>query len=374
MKARQFIAALLSLFFFAGASLAGDLVVIGDSVSAPSNAGAWNAGQGYGALVASRAGLTEVNLAASGATTVQRSGAPYIHDQWAAAIARNPKPVGIIAQPGENDIYYNPGVAAFKAQLDADVAAALAAGIPVTLNTPFHRQIPSSWYATALPYVQAIREVGAARNVPVVDVFAWFAQLSLCDPNYSTYFYTGDAINAHPTVAGQSVIASLFQLPQYASAVGYSPPPPAPIAQIPVMTAATTAGVTITGNDLNSTGTTTSAPVWLSAASPAYTIQWNQSGGGWLAVQFPSPFVPSAWSMRARPDNVTYAPKTRTLQGWNGTSWDNLDQVTNEPAWALGETRMRNVSTGIAYSLYRFNITASQGGTYLQWREPQIYR
>lgn len=360
-----------------GQAMAGDLVIIGDSVSAPSNAGAWNSGQGYGALIASRAGLTEINLAVSGATSVQRSGTPYIHDQWAAAIARSPKPAGIIAQVGENDIYWNPGVAAFKGQVDADVAAALAAGIPVTLNTTFHRQIPSSWYATAMPYVQAIREIGAARGVVVVDVFAWFSQLSLCDPNYTSYFYTGDGINAHPTVAGQLQIASLFSMPQYASAVGYSPPaPPPPVTgpAIPVMTAATTDGVTITGNDLNSTGTTTSAPVWMSAASPAYAIQWNQSGGGWMNVQFPSAFVPVSYAMRARIESSNYAPKSRTFQGWNGTAWDVLDQVTNEAAWSAGEVRTRQLSTVNAYSIYRLNVTASQGGTYLQWREPQIYR
>lgn len=357
--------------------MAGDLVIIGDSVSAPSNAGAWVQGQGYGAIVASRSGMTEINLAVSGATSVQRASTPYIHDQWAAAIARTPKPAGIIAQIGENDIYWNPGVAAFKAQVDADVAAALAAGIPVTLNTTFHRQIPSSWYANAAPYVQAVREIGAARGVVVVDVFAWFAQLALTDAAYSSYFYTGDGINAHPTVAGQSVIASLFQLPQYSGAVGYSvpaPPPPAPIPAIPTMTAATTDGVTITGNDLNSTGTTTSAPVWMIRSNPAYTIQWNQGGGGWMEAQFPSAFVPKSYSMRARPDTAQYAPKSRTFQGWNGAGWDNLDQVSNEAAWSAGETRLQVITTTNAYSRYRINVTASQGGTYLQWREPQIYK
>jgi lysophospholipase L1-like esterase len=359
--------------------VAGELVIIGDSVSAPANPGAWPAGQGYGALVAARGGLTEVNLAVSGATSVQRPGVPWKHDQWMAAIARSPKPVGIIAQLGENDIYWQPPVAEFKAQIDADVAAALAAGIPVTLNTAFHRQIPSSWYRAALPYMQAIREVGAARGLVVVDVFAWFAQLALCDPNYLSYFYTGDGINAHPTVAGQAVIASLFQLPQYANAVGYSAPPPPLIATVPLMTAATTAGVTITGNDLNSTGTTSSAPVWMSAADPAYTIQFNQGGTGWIAIQYPSPFVARAYSLRADPRTVAgaqaHAPKTRTLQGWNGSAWVDLEQVIIEGGWTAGERRQRDLAGGLAaFSLYRLNVTASQSGTYLQLRELQIFR
>ena len=212
---------MLLFLVLAGEAGAVDLVIIGDSVSALSDDGAWSAGQGYGALVASRSGMTEVNLAVSGARVSD------MHAQWKEAIARNPKPAGIIAQLGENDIYWQTDLAAFKSQIESDVSAALAAGIPVTLNTTFHRQIPSSWYLRAMPYVQTVREVAAAHNLVVVDVFAWFAQLSLTDPNYASYFYTGDGINAHPTVAGQAQIASLFQMPQHANAVGYSPPPPA---------------------------------------------------------------------------------------------------------------------------------------------------
>lgn len=349
-----------TLLMFSLPATAADVAIIGNSVSAPSDAGAWSPGQGYGAIVAARMGMTEVNLAASGATVVPVTGEPNMLDQFDAALARSPLPSIIIVQPGENDIFWQNDIATFKSTLNAKVAAARASGITVWLNTPFHRE-SGIWYRAASDYVQAIRDIAAANGCQLNDIFGLFSDLNLTDASFSTYFYTGDGIFAHPTVYGQLLIADRI--------LGH-----AAIPQIPVMTAATTSGVTLTGNDLNSTGTITSAPVWMIDASPAYTIQWNQSGGGWIEAQFPSAFVPYSYSLRTRTEAnaQTVAPKTRTFQGWNGSSWDDLDQVTNEPAWLQGERRTRLINTATAYSRYRVNDTASQGGTYLQYRELQI--
>lgn len=337
-----------------------DIVIIGDSVSAPSDTGAWSAGQGYGAIIAFRLGMTEINLAQSGATVVSVGAEPTMQSQWDAALARSPLPSKIIVQPGENDAYWQTDISAFTSTLDGQVSSALALGIPVEIHTMFHRQ-SVAWYRQAPDYVNAVKSIAAKYNCKLVDVFGFFSELSLTDASFNSYFYTGDGINAHPTVYGQLLIASLDH--------------DIPIPQIPIMTAATTDGVTITGNDLNSTGTLTSAPVWNIAASPAYSIQWNQEGSGWVQVQFPTSFVPFSYSVRTRMEAnaQAYAPLTQTFQGWNGSSWDSLDQVTSEPAWLQGERRTRLVNAG-SYSLYRLNITASQGGTYLQMREFQIYK
>lgn len=263
-------------------AMSADLVIIGDSISAPSDAGAWTIGQGYGALIASRTGMTEVNYAASGATVVPTAGAPSdMQAQWTSALARSPKPAGIIMMAGSNDTYWQTDVATFQSKIDGWVSSALTAGIPVTLVTTFPRQIPSSWFQHVMPYVQVIRAVGAARNVVVVDAFAWFAQLSLTDSNYAAYTYTGDSINAHPTAAGQLQIASLFSMPQYANAVGYSPPTPPP--SVTIWNASDkSAAVSISGDGL--TASTSAADVGIRSTSGKSSGKWfakfQQAAGG----------------------------------------------------------------------------------------------
>jgi hypothetical protein len=39
-----------------------------------------------------------------------------------------------------------------------------------------------------------------------------------------------------------------------------------------------------------------------------------------------------------------------------------------------GETRTRNIAGSAAYSLFRVNVTASQSGTVLQYRQLQIFK
>jgi lysophospholipase L1-like esterase len=188
-----------------GPSGGGDLVGIGDSVTAPARAGAWSLGEGWLALLAAETGMTERNLAVSGMNTAQ------MQPQWDAALAMG---LGrgdlIIVMPGENDIPGTP-VASMQATLDAQVASAVIAGVPVTLVTPWIYD-HSSYLPTVRDYVQAIKTVAAKYRMPCVDVFEAICTIKVTDPAlYSTLCHP----DGHPTIAGHAWVKSLFALPQH---------------------------------------------------------------------------------------------------------------------------------------------------------------
>jgi lysophospholipase L1-like esterase len=181
------------------------LVGIGDSVTAPTRAGGWSAGEGWLALLAAETGMTELNLAVSGMNTAQ------MQPQWNAALAMG---LGrgdlIIAMPGENDIPGTP-VASMQATLDAQVASAVIAGISVTLVTPWIYD-HSSYLPNVRDYVQAIKAVAAKYRVPYVDVFEAICTVKVTNPSLYATLCNPDG---HPTVAGHAWIKSLFDLPQH---------------------------------------------------------------------------------------------------------------------------------------------------------------
>src|SRR4030095_15461468 len=65
------------------------------------------------------------------------------------------------------------------------------------------------------------------------------------------------------------------------------------------------------------------------------------SGGDWLSVDVGSSYLLNAYSIAITTvPEATRAPKTWTMEGSNdGSTWAVLDTVTNQTAWATGETR-----------------------------------
>lgn len=201
---------------FACQATAADLGVVGDSVAAATRNGAWVAGQGYGAIVAQGAGLTEVNVAVSGAFTSQMT------SQWSALLARNPRPSCVLYAPGENDIPPT-SVATYRSQVNAQLSNAISNGIPassITILTPFIYQ-NAAYLAAAPEYLAALRAEAAGFGIPVVDVFRLFAEFSLTRSDYSTLLNA----DGHPTVAGMVKIADQFKLPENAASCAYKNPP-----------------------------------------------------------------------------------------------------------------------------------------------------
>jgi lysophospholipase L1-like esterase len=296
------------------------LFIIGDSVSTSVHPG-WSAGQGWGALVAAAAGLTEVNLAVSGAM------ASDMDPQWSTAIAQYGTGDDVACMPFENNI----GVAALgasRATLEGQLDRAIAAGVPpgrITLMTPFI--LNATWYLQAAPpFVQAIREVAFARGIPLIDVFDHFAELMITKSSISPYYAAGD--NGHPSVLGQAEIASLYALPQNAGSAAYHPAPPPP----PTPTGPPVITLTPLHQTAGAGPTPLSARVAYSdpAGVPAVTwnIQDNEPPSGEIALSLDGAPFPCSSSVPITPAvlaRMMILPVSRTHDIWlnanNGVYW-----------------------------------------------------
>lgn len=287
----------------------GDLVIIGDSVSAQSRTGAWAVGQGWGAIVAAAFGKTEINYAVPGAKVVDMA------SQWSAALARNPLPEYALAMVGENDIANGTTLAAFRSTLDAQVSSAVSAGasgVKVVLMTPFIYQ-NTNYYTTAPAFLQAIREIGAKYRVPVIDVFRHFAEMSICNPSLYASMFLADV--THPSIAGQAEIASLFNLAQNrvvcGSPASASPPPSGTCTNY-----ATPAGA------IYSSAYPGSTPGNAFDGDPNTYAIINASGsaiaGEWIGNQFASPVAINKVSVRQLSTN-SITPVC--IDYWDGSAW-----------------------------------------------------
>ena len=99
------------------------------------------------------------------------------------------------------------------------------------------------------------------------------------------------------------------------------------------------------------------------------TDYWQASTStGYVQMVISAGMIPTSYEVNAPSANAsTYSPKDWTLQGsTNGSSWITLSTVTNQTSWSDDESRAFNC-TGVytAYTYYRLNVTANNGGTYL---------
>lgn len=133
---------------------------------------------------------------------------------------------------------------------------------------------------------------------------------------------------------------------------------------IPVMTAATTSGVTMSASNDNG-GTN---PAWY--ASDATTTYWRNASGGvaTLTVQFPTAKRAGSYQIIGVFGSENCVPGSWTFEGSNdGTSWTVLDSHTSYPWGAAytGEFSVPLASRG-SYTHYRLNMTATDGGSHLR--------
>lgn len=222
---------LLGLFLLAAAALparAGSLACMGDSITVGVRpAGVLGpavvAGQEFCALLAN--GRTVLNRGGSGNTSTQMA-SRFASDVVAAA------PSCVLIQAGANDapsyVYPTGQVSAadFKANLAAMVSQAQAAGIAVTLMTPWVMR-NGTWNWNITPYLQAVRDLGKSMGVPVIDIYDRFAELNWTStgPGFSNTYDPGSYFNdyVHPAPAGHAEIAGLCREPRYAGSCACSP-------------------------------------------------------------------------------------------------------------------------------------------------------
>jgi hypothetical protein len=85
----------------------------------------------------------------------------------------------------------------------------------------------------------------------------------------------------------------------------------------------------------------------------------------WVRMQNPTPALPlDSYRIVARSGDVTGSPKDWTFEGSNdGSSWTTIDTITNQTGWTANLERTYTPSNVVtAYTYYRMNITATQGG------------
>jgi len=83
----------------------------------------------------------------------------------------------------------------------------------------------------------------------------------------------------------------------------------------------------------------------------------------WLQAQVFSPRVATGYSIMARHSDATQAPNTWTFLGSNdGSSWTTLDTQSAQ-TFTVDQVKSYTFSNSTAYSYYRINITAINGGT-----------
>lgn len=273
-------------------AVAGKLFIIGDSVSTSVHAG-WTAGQGWGALVAAAAGMTEVNLAVSGATDAQMGA------QVTTALAQYASGDAIEIMPFENDISVTPPAVA-KATLDGQVRDAIAAGVPanrITLHTPFI--IQGIAYQRAAPlYLAAIREIALNRGTGLVDVYAHFSELVQTGVGISQFYVSGDP--QHPGPLGHAEIARLYSFPQNANLAAFHTPGASLVIGAPSIVTTPLHQVVEVGPTLLSAQVSYIDPG--NAPATHWNVQDYNAPGGEVALQLDGADFPCSGSVTVTPD------------------------------------------------------------------------
>lgn len=144
----------------------------------------------------------------------------------------------------------------------------------------------------------------------------------------------------------------------------YVPTVAGAVAQIPTMTAATTAGVTVSASNTN---TGAGLQVWYAADKAANTawVTNNSITSGWWQVDFGASNGKTCHSYSIQPRNgaINQSPLSWVLSGSNdGTNFTTLDTVSGETAWTEGVVRNFTISTPANFRYYRITISAVQTG------------
>ena len=86
-------------------------------------------------------------------------------------------------------------------------------------------------------------------------------------------------------------------------------------------------------------------------------LPWPQ----WIEYEMPAAHVITKYSLTALDAPTILHPKAWTFQRWNGAAWDDIQAVTNAPAWGLSEQRDYYVPIPPATETeYRIHFTANQ--------------
>lgn len=94
---------------------------------------------------------------------------------------------------------------------------------------------------------------------------------------------------------------------------------------------------------------------------------WRSTSAGklncWLQYTFPSAKTITKYTITGS-TVTTYSPKAWVFQGYNGATWDTLDNRSGITSWTSNEKKEYTFTNATAYTQYRIYITEQNGGTY----------
>ena len=127
---------------------------------------------------------------------------------------------------------------------------------------------------------------------------------------------------------------------------------------VPLMTAATTDGVTVADSGNLGTG----YEGWRAFDQNSDTRWGVAATSGILSVTLAAAKIIAGYSIRARNDSYLIdSPKDWTLEGSNnGSDWTVLDTQTGVTSWSMNERKEFAVSSPASYLFYRLNISSNQ--------------
>ena len=130
---------------------------------------------------------------------------------------------------------------------------------------------------------------------------------------------------------------------------------------VPLMTAATTGGVTVTDSGNLGAG----YEGWRAFDNSSNTRWGVAATSGMLTVTLAAAKIIAGYSIRARNDSYLIdSPKSWALEGSNnGTDWTVLDTQSGMTSWSMNERKEFAISSPAAYLYYRLNISSNQSGT-----------
>jgi hypothetical protein len=101
----------------------------------------------------------------------------------------------------------------------------------------------------------------------------------------------------------------------------------------------------------------------------------NTGSTGWISCEFATEKIIKMYTIKALKHNASLlnrTPKSWKLEGWNGTVWETVHEVTGQTGWALGEKRAFICNNNKGYKKYRLNVTENNGGDLLQFAEIEM--
>ena len=130
---------------------------------------------------------------------------------------------------------------------------------------------------------------------------------------------------------------------------------------VPLMTAATTDGATVTDSGNLGTG----YEGWRAFDNDSDTRWGVAAASGILTAALAAAKIIAGYSIRARNDTYLIdSPKDWTFEGSNnGIDWTVLDTQSGVTSWSMNERKEFAISSPASYLYYRLNISSNQSGT-----------